>query len=302
MNYNHLTEFITSHRDSLDLVIDLIPTPLFIKDLEGRYIDCNTAFTEFMSISREMIIGKSVYEIWNTEEAEVFFAKDKILLKEGGIQIYETRITSPIGKTRIVQFHKQVFTDTTGAIAGFVGVIFDITEKKALEQQLARQAVIDDLTGLPNRRGGMDKLEALHRDSRRKKRPYCLAMMDLDHFKRVNDQYGHHKGDIVLREFAQLAKSMLRGSDVCFRYGGEEFVLLLPETRLEDGRAVAERLRGAWSEKRVPLQDRKYLQSTISIGMTQYGSRDVSYEQLLLTSDKALYEAKNNGRNRCVAI
>jgi PAS domain S-box/diguanylate cyclase (GGDEF) domain len=302
MNDNIITEFIQYNRETLDLIMDLVPIPLFVKDRAGLYIDCNKSFMEFLSISREEIIGKSVYEIWSKNEADVFFAQDEALFHQGGIQIYEANITSSTGVAYIAQFHKQVFTDSTGAITGFLGAIFDITEKKELECALEKLAVIDELTDLTNRRDGMAKLEALHEESERKKQPYCIAMIDLDGFKQINDQYGHHTGDTVLKEFADLTKKFLRRNDVCFRYGGEEFVMLLPETELNDGFAVVERLRKAWTNKKVALSKSQFLHSTISIGIAQYDTSSISYMQLLQISDKALYLAKNGGKNCSVCI
>lgn len=301
--HNDIVEFIKYNRNILDLITDLVPIPLFVKDRTGLYIDCNKAFMDFLSITRERIIGKTVYEIWNKEEADVFFAQDEDLFNQGGLQIYEAKISSSEGVPHIVQFHKQIFTDSSGDIAGFLGAIFDITEKKELEYALARQAAVDELTGLPNRRDGMAKLEILHKDSERKKRPYCIAMIDIDHFKRINDLYGHNNGDIVLKVFSNLVRTTFRSSDICFRYGGEEFVVLLPETDLDDGFTVVERLRQTWACKQLTLSDCQSVYSTVSIGLTQYlANNDISFEQLLKASDKALYDAKNGGRNRTVCI
>lgn len=300
--YNNILDFIKYNRDILDLIMDLVPIPLFMKDRAGLYIACNNAFSAFLSISREEIIGKSVYDIWSKEEADVFFAQDNALFEQGDLQIYETVISSSNGTQHTVQFHKQVFTDSSGEVTGFLGAIFDITEKKELEYALAQQATTDELTGLPNRRDGMARLEVLHRDSERKNRPYCIAMADMDHFKEINDLYGHSNGDLVLKAFAQLAKSSLRSSDVCFRYGGEEFVILLPETNLDDGFAVAERLRQAWGNTAVTLTDCQSVHSTLSIGLAQYPTGGSSYEQLLQASDKLLYVAKNGGRNQTACV
>lgn len=290
--------FINYNRDILDLITDLVPIPLFIKDREGKYIDCNNAFTKFLNVTREDIIGKTVYQMWKKKEADVFYAQDNELFEKGGLQIYETEITPTDGTKKIVQFHKQVFFDDAGNMAGFLGVIFDITEKKKLEQSLAKLATVDDLTGLPNRRDGMKKLEILHNASIRSKRPYCLAMIDLDHFKAINDTYGHDNGDVVLKEFAILVKSSLRSSDVCFRYGGEEFLILLPETEIEVGFEVIERLRKTWDSKQLSISDSMVIHSSFSVGLIQYPFNCISVEQLIKESDKALYDAKNEGRNR----
>lgn len=299
---NSITELIKNNRSSLGLIMDMVPIPLFIKDRDGIYIDCNKSFVEFLDISRETIIGKTVYDLWNKEEADVFHEQDEKLFSVGGVQKYEASLTATTGVTHIVQFHKQVFMDEQGAVAGFLGAIIDITEKKELENTLATFAVLDELTGLSNRRDGMSKLEALHEDSTTKKSPYCIAMVDIDFFKQINDQHGHHIGDFVLKEFADTVKNILRRNDVCFRYGGEEFVLILPKTELNDGFAVVERLRKTWAAKQLEPSDYQSLRSTISIGIAQYDLSSITYKQLLQMSDKALYLAKNGGKNCSVCI
>lgn len=301
-NGDIILEFIQYNRDTLDLIMDLVPIPLFVKDRAGLYIACNITFAEFMSINRKEIIGKSVYELWEKDEADVFFAQDEALFQQGGLQVYEANVTSSKGTHHVVQFHKQTFTDSSGAVAGFLGAVFDITEKKKLEYALARQAAVDELTGLPNRREGMAELEILHRDSEKKNRPYCIATIDIDRFKLINDLYGHNNGDIALKAFSDLAKKILRRSDICFRYGGDEFIVLLPETELEDGFTVVEGLRRALDCDQLLLPDGRSVQATVSIGLTQYAADSISPEQLLRASDQALYDAKNAGRNRTVCI
>lgn len=296
----NIVEFIKSNRNILDLILDLVPIPLFVKDSAGRYIDCNKAFMEVFSFRREDLIGKTVFEIWGKEEADVFFAQDSDLFAQGGLQIYETQITSSQGICYHVQFHKQVFTDSLGATAGFLGAIFDLTAQKQLEKALAQLAVTDELTGLPNRRDGMGKLEILHKESKQESKPYCIAMVDIDNFKQLNDRYGHAAGDHILTAFASFSLNSLRDSDVCFRYGGEEFVILLPETELRKGFTVIERLRRNWSNNPLILADFQSVRSTVSIGLTQATEIESSVEQLLQLSDKALYAAKKAGRNRTV--
>jgi len=131
-----IIQFITEYRPHLDAIIDMIPIPIFMKDKKGRYIDCNTAFTDFLSITREALIGKGVHEIWDKKEADVFFQQDQALLRSGGTQVYETRITSASGTVSYVQFHKRVFTHPQGEVLGFIGVVFDITEQKRQIEEL----------------------------------------------------------------------------------------------------------------------------------------------------------------------
>lgn len=131
-----IVDFIARNRTHLDAIIDLIPIPIFMKDKDAKYIDCNIAFTRFLAYSREQLMGKSVFDIWSQQEAEVFYQQDQALLKAGGTQVYETRITSASGIVNYVQFHKRVFTNSDGEPLGFIGVIFDITEKKLHIEEL----------------------------------------------------------------------------------------------------------------------------------------------------------------------
>lgn len=297
-----ILEFIGSSREQIDRIIDLVPIPIFIKDVEGRYVDCNLAFQELFSVKREGFVGKTVFEIWSREEASVFFSKDQELFERGGLQVYESTITSALGIEHIVQFHKQTFTDSNGIVSGFLGAIFDITKNKRLEKALFTQASTDELTGLLNRREGMARLEILHKESLRKNRPYCLAIADLDHFKQLNDTHGHLNGDFVLWDFSQLIKSALRGGDICFRYGGEEFVILLPETKLEDGIAVLERLRRACAVRPLCLTGGHTVYTTLSMGLIQHPTGKMEIKDLLQACDDALYAAKAAGRNRIVCV
>lgn len=295
-----ILEFIGTSREQIDRIIDLVPIPIFIKDVDGRYVDCNLAFQELFSVTREDFVGKTVFELWSAEEASVFFSKDRELFERGGLQIYESTITSSVGIEHIVQFHKRTFNDSNGVVSGFLGAIFDITKNKRLEKALFTQASTDELTGLLNRREGMAQLELLHQESVRKNRSYCLAIADLDHFKKLNDEHGHLNGDFVLWDFSQLIKSALRSGDICFRYGGEEFVILLPNTRLDDGIAVLERLRRACAVRPLCLTGGHTVYTTLSMGLIQHPTGQMEIKDLLQACDDALYAAKAAGRNRIV--
>ncbi|WP_374290936.1 diguanylate cyclase [Desulfovibrio desulfuricans] len=300
LGFADIVSFVSKHRHTLDLILDMVPIPLFVKDRSGRYIDCNKSFEKMLSVSRTEIVGKTVYDIWGKNEADVFFEQDEQLFNAGGLQVYETKITSSTGIINIVQFHKQVFWDVNGNIAGFLGAMFDITEKKKLENDLFQLATTDDLTGLQNRREGMVQLDFIHSECHNNKSPYCLALIDIDNFKLFNDQYGHANGDYVLKQFGQFLKRLLRNSDACFRYGGEEFVLILPNSTIEAGYSVTERLRCGWSSFPLTLPTGQSVQSSVSIGLAQFPEAGSCVEDIVQSSDKALYCAKNSGRNRTV--
>jgi diguanylate cyclase (GGDEF)-like protein len=179
-----------------------------------------------------------------------------------------------------------------------VGVIRDITERKAFERKLMELATIDGLTGALNRRAFLEVAENAFRLAQRYDRPLSVLMIDADHFKLVNDTHGHHVGDLVLARLAQICSQGLRSTDSFGRLGGEEFVALLPETDLTHAREVAERLVQAVREARVEPGDGRVITFTVSIGVTcaQWPSRDI--DAVIQAADQQLYRAKNEGRDR----
>ena len=172
----------------------------------------------------------------------------------------------------------------------------DIAQALARIQELATR---DELTGLVNRRHMGTLLERERQRGVRSGRGFSLAMVDIDHFKAVNDHYGHSVGDEVLRTFAQHAPQALRGTDVVSRWGGEEFVLLLPEAALSAARIGVERLRGRIAATPMAHQSGVPIRVSVSIGLTEHIAGE-SVTQTLERADRALYEAKAQGRNRTV--
>ncbi|MBI2307105.1 MAG: GGDEF domain-containing protein [Rhodocyclales bacterium] len=164
--------------------------------------------------------------------------------------------------------------------------------RRALEQL----AATDALTGLHNRRHFMQLAEIEFNRARRHGRPVSVALADLDHFKQINDRYGHAGGDTALRAFAELARETLRHADIASRYGGEEFAFVFPETTPQEAQLLAERLRHRLSEQRVALADGRRLHFTLSIGIAD--GAGLSLEEALSRADDTLYRAKAAGRNR----
>ncbi|MEE2763689.1 MAG: diguanylate cyclase [Pseudomonadota bacterium] len=163
-----------------------------------------------------------------------------------------------------------------------------------------RRAQVDHLTGLENRRGFVPVAQSLWGLVKRKNRDMCVAMIDIDHFKAINDQFGHATGDRVLRGIARVLDNSRRHGDLLARWGGEEFVLLLPETDLEEACQVAERLRQN-VEALTVREGADRIQCTVSIGVANRDSEDVSLDKTLVMADQALYQAKMEGRNRVCA-
>ena len=172
-------------------------------------------------------------------------------------------------------------------------------EAKEKRERLERLATTDPLTGANNRRSFFEQGEKeLHR-ARRHKRPLSLMMVDIDHFKRVNDTHGHAIGDAVLKRLVSKCNDTLRTQDILGRFGGEEFAAVLPEVGLASATKAAERLRRALEDLEVETSEGT-LKFTVSIGVSECRYDDESLETALARADNALYSAKESGRNRVV--
>jgi diguanylate cyclase (GGDEF)-like protein len=171
------------------------------------------------------------------------------------------------------------------------------TERTRMMQKLQKLATTDGLTKLYNSRSFYSQLELEVDRYNRYKHPLSLLLLDIDNFKEFNDKFGHLEGDKVLVRFSQIIKSCLRTNDSAYRYGGEEFTVILPETNGDEAKTVAQRIRSSLeTEKFKPIPDRN-AKITISIGVTQYFPKE-ELSAFIRRADKAMYLSKKNGRNR----
>jgi diguanylate cyclase (GGDEF)-like protein len=181
-------------------------------------------------------------------------------------------------------------------LIGHIIVFVDITERKFAEMELTRLARTDVLTGVTNRRYFFELAENEYQRFLRYQHALTIILFDIDHFKRVNDTYGHHAGDYVLKHFAGKSQSLLRTSDAFARYGGEEFIALLIETTQESALETAERIRQEIESLKIDFEGTR-IPITTSIGVT-FADPNIQLEKLIDMADKALYQSKQNGRNQ----
>lgn len=194
--------------------------------------------------------------------------------------------------------------DAAGGFAGYRGVGFDVTETTNIRKELERMALMDPLTGLANRRKFMDRFKLEAERQGRHGQPLSLLILDVDHFKGVNDAFGHLTGDMCLKCVAEVLAMAVRKIDLVARFGGEEFIVLLPETGAAGAATVAEKLRAAIENLNIPIENRfEPLAVTVSVGIgTMTADMPLSFDDLMEIADQGLYLAKKAGRNRiCVA-
>lgn len=239
--------------------------------------------------------------IKSAHEGDAFDIEFKIVLPDGRV-----RVLHGMGEVMFlgVDLQSQIIGNITAPKrAELLGIIQDITEQKELEWKLEQEAHTDPLTGCANRRYFFKLAEHEFARARRYAQKLSVLMLDLDHFKAINDQHGHQVGDLVLQQLVQVCMIALRTEDVVGRLGGEEFAILLPETGGKKALDVAERLCLAVAAAEVPLaQDgNPPLHFTASIGVATFGQEELSIGTILNRADRALYKAKSAGRNRVVA-
>jgi diguanylate cyclase (GGDEF)-like protein/PAS domain S-box-containing protein len=210
----------------------------------------------------------------------------------------EKRIVRPDGTIRHVESRGKVEFDSDGNPVKLTGTFLDITDRKEYELRLNELAIRDPLTGIFNRRFIIDKIEDERERSLRHDKRFSILMIDLDYFKDINDKYGHDAGDKVLCFFTKLVSKNIRKIDYLGRYGGEEFIILLPDTDIETARTAAEKIQSRLCESKYPedIEVKKNLE--VSIGVAEFDGEE-EYVSVIDRADKALYKAKASGRN-CV--
>jgi diguanylate cyclase len=287
-------------RAALQMALDSLPSPVFFKNRQGVYTGCNKAFERFIGLPQSKICGSSVYDIAKPEQAQVYYDADEKLMQAGGMQIYDAEVCYASGEMRDVTFHKAVTRDrVTGEVNGLAGAMLDVTERKQLEARLKRAAERDALTGAYNRRKFFELSGEAEARVRSSGAPLSVFVIDVDHFKRINDRFGHACGDAVLCHLVALMEDALPPSHVLARAGGEEFFCLLEECDLIGAYRAAEHVRETLAASNLDF-DGVSLSVEVSIGVTSVGAGE-ALGQAIIRADQALYRAKSFGRNRVVA-
>jgi diguanylate cyclase (GGDEF)-like protein/PAS domain S-box-containing protein len=233
---------------------------------------------------------------WTGDSLRIALEADTYVLEHKGTSHqYEMSFMHPDGKERFLAVTSHAGYDSKNYRKTLDGIVEDITERKAMEWLIKEQALSDQLTGLYNRHKINEVLSHEIDRSARYSSSLCVGILDIDHFKKVNDTYGHMNGDKALIAIATILKQHTRKSDIVGRWGGEEFIIISAHTNLEGMENIAEKIR-----KEIEEHQFGDMQSiTASIGITQYFKND-TFHSLLTRADEALYEAKQSGRNKII--
>jgi two-component system cell cycle response regulator len=248
----------------------------------------------FCRILRQTPAGKETYALLlASPESEEHILEaidagaDDVLVKPLNIQTLRVRLNTA---TRMLRLREEIQRERRG-------IMRSTDEFAVAHKRLLQEALTDPLTQLPNRRHGLDFLASEWAFAQSNALPMACLLLDIDHFKRINDTYGHAAGDAVLRQLAELLKRASRAEDLVFRYGGEEFAAVLPNATARAAVQIAERIRSV-VEKYSFLWEGQTIPVTLSIGVASLHGAEMDSQALIQASDAALFEAKRNGRNR----
>lgn len=296
----NLQKQVQEQKQLLDTVLDNIDAYVYMKDRDRRYLYANPSTAVLLGCDRESLIGKLDSDLMPQEVADRFDAMDRQVL-DGGKKVSGEETFTPPGEETRYYWSTKIPLVRNGEVEAYVGISSDITEVIRLKERFKMLSITDHLTGLSNRRYFQERGKVEFQRSKRYKQPLSLMMLDIDHFKKVNDGYGHAAGDEVLVRLAGILAEDLREVDLLGRLGGEEFGVLLPNTGVREAFTLAERIRKAVAEKTVEIADGAIrLSFTISIGVAEMTDDMASLDQLISKADEALYEAKKTGRNRVI--
>lgn len=291
-------------------VFSALPDPLFVITESGRYAAVIGGSDTRFYHDGSGLVGKYLRDVLPPDKTAWIMEQIGRVLREGSLYTVEYGLSgkevegldAEVGPSGEIWFEGRMqplpfLLDGERAV---VWVARNITRSHDLEAELRRLGETDELTGALNRRKLIEALDARFAEFRRYGLQTALLILDVDHFKRINDRFGHIAGDQVLRATAQNCMAQLRSVDLFYRFGGEEFVVLLPNTDARQAHATAERLRQSVENNRTLLGSRE-TGVTISIGISNFAAHDTGAEGVIRRADDALYKAKREGRNRVVA-
>ncbi|MCX7982489.1 MAG: GGDEF domain-containing protein [Syntrophales bacterium] len=287
---------------------------LLIIKKSGEIVDCNSGFTKMLGLAKKPL-GHNIKEFISNGSLKLkipndSFTKISLLFRndrkcELFTKGYIFKLNDNLEEYYLIIFdqHRLTYNELVAKLSKLNDEVVDLSRQLKKKNSQLKEAIntvkrimnTDHLTGILNRRAFEKSLKREISFAIRHKMPLSIIMIDIDHFKKINDTYGHETGDLVLKRFAITIQKSLREEDILGRFGGEEFILALPNTNSEHALDASERIRQKIEQKKI-----RYIRGNItaSFGITEFSPSD-DIRSLLKRADDALYEAKRNGRNRC---
>lgn len=283
----YLSTQVLQAKEYLEAIVASTTDAICTTDLKGRLIYFSPGAERMLGRQAETLIGTLAHGLYEGGRVEAYGLMRR-LLREGKLRNHETVLRGE-GRRVHVSMSMALLRDRQGRRIGTLAISKDITERVALERKLRELSITDSLTGLYNRRHLKERGEGELQRARRQKEPFSVLLMDIDDFKQTNDRFGHLEGDRVLRHAAEaIRKSIRKDVDVAFRYGGDEFVVLLPGSEPSRAAIVARRIQlAALPSPAVGL----------SIGMASLRAKD-TVESLIRRADARMYAAKRKKKSQ----
>lgn len=305
----HWKKYVAAVREQMETlqllehVADSSSDAIFAKDLQGRYMLFNRAACGFVGKQLNEVLGQDDRSLFPAEQARLLLETEQRLRAHGVIETLEETVQTTLGE-RVFIATKGPLRDAQGQIIGTFGISRDITDRKHAEAEIAHLAYHDQLTGLPNRLLLEDRLQQALGVARRAGLWGALLFVDLDHFKRVNDNFGHVAGDAMIREVAQRLAAHVRLGDTVARMAGDEFIILLPGLAATEAAAAALAL-GIGEKLRLQIAEPMHLPAghfevTASVGVSLFPKAGLELQDLLREADTALHRVKETGRNALI--
>lgn len=299
---------VINHEQMLAL-LNALPDPVFVLTETGEYAGVFGHVDPAYYHDGQHLQGQRVQDLFPADTAEWIMEQIRKTLQENRLIKVEYQLSAAQvkglegkpGPDGMIWFeaHIQPFPQPIAGKRAVIWVARNISRRKRLEQALLEASQTDSLTCTANRRRLLKMLQEHFVNFVRYHHPMAMIMFDIDHFKRINDTHGHLVGDEILKCLCQLCRESLRENDLLARFGGEEFIIVLPNTTAAQAMVTAERIRQRIPEA-IVRQLGKNLQVTISLGVSELYESDTDPEQIIQRVDDAIYQAKEGGRNRTV--
>ncbi|EOU2059652.1 TPA: diguanylate cyclase [Clostridium perfringens] len=288
-------EELINQKELLNTLVESIPDGIYHKDKDGKYLKCNnTLVKDYYKITKAEIIGKDIKSIYKKASNRKGIFKeekilDKLILQDDKVINTKNKLKEKIKielnrKIRYIESIKVPVIDKGGVVTGIVGVVRDVTENVILENKLKKMSYRDKLTGLYNRAYFDEKLKELNN---KEFFPLSFVMGDLNGLKVINDAIGHLEGDKILKEISGVIKNSCRKDDLIFRWGGDEFCILLPKTTEEEAEAICNRIR-----KNCKLNHKTIIPLSIALGVSSKKESKKPIDEVLVEAEDKVYREK----------